>query len=250
MAMSRSESWVHAVTIALVPGQTAQNHVPSGNSLTVTLPNPPAAGNCLVACIGGHNANTVSSVVLGFSDADNWAAALTNDVGAITGEIWIDPDCDGSSAGVTIHTANAGQINAQVFEFSGVSTSPLDVSTSAQNLTPSSSWSSGTSGTAAAGDAWIGMCSGYAGVIYSLTGPSSPWTNEAVLTNSSGTPQVFSRFIAGYQVSSSAGTVTYAGVSTGSPNTQVYAALAISLTAAGGGGGGGAATGSFLPFFA
>ena len=233
------------MTIAFV--QVGTNHSSSQvGALTVTLPSPATAGNCLVACIGGHNANAVTSVISSASP-DNWGttAAVTASAGAETCEIWADPGCHGGNATVSCTTTVNGLLIMQVFEFSGVAASgAVDVTASALSIPPVTSWSSGSTGTAQAGDLIVGACCGYAGGgPYSLTGPGSPWVNEAYVATS--LLSLYVRLIAGYQVLSGAGAVTYSGTS---GSAQAYGAAAVALKSASGGGGSGS-HGSFLPFF-
>jgi hypothetical protein len=233
------------VTISLA--QVAQNH--SGtqiHGLTVTLSSPMTPGNCLVACIGGHNANAVEAVVSAAS-ADNWgtAAAVTASAGTETCEIWVDPDCNSAATTVTCTVTNPGLVIMQVFEFTGVAaSSPVDTTASATSITQTSSWSSGATGSVTAGDLIIGASCGFAGgSAYSLTGPGGSWTNEAYIATS--LSSIWVRLIAGYEVLGS-GTATYSGTSSVGQN---WGAAAVALKAAGGGGGGGGSAGSFLPFF-
>lgn len=234
------------MTIAFV--QTAASHSSSlVHSLTATLSSPATAGNCLVACIGGHNINVVTGVTSSAS-ADNWgtAGAVTASAGAETCEIWTDPGCAGGNTTVTCSVTNSGLVIMQVFEFAGVASgSPVDgTPASAVSVPQTTSWSSGATGTASAGDLVIGASCGYNGAsAYTLTGPSSPWTNEAYIATSQSS--IWTRLIAGYQVLSGSGTATYSGTSS---SAQGWGAAAIALKAAGGGGAGSA--GSFLPFFA
>jgi hypothetical protein len=228
--------------------QTAANHSSTlVTGLTATLTTPATAGNCLVACIGGHSTSTVTAVTSAASQ-DQWGttAAVTASAGAETCEIWIDPDCAGGNTTVNITTTNGGLIILQVFEFSGVAAiSPIDgTPASAVSIPQTTSWSSGATGTASSGDLVIGASCGYEGAsAYTLTGPSAPWTNEAYIATSQSS--IWVRLIAGYQMLSGSGTATYSGTAS---QAQTWGAAAVALKAAGGGGGGSA--GSFLPFFA
>ena len=197
-----------------------------------------------MACIGGYDVGAVENVTSA-AGADHWAAGVIEDPTVTTCEIWIDPDCGGGNTTVTVAATNPGLLMMQVFEFTGVlASSPIDVTTANGSASISNtSWSSGTSGTYAAGDVLVGMCStSNAATVYTLTGPSSPWVNEASI-GANVTPNL-ARMIAGYQVTSGGGTMTYAGTNTGFVR---YGAAAVALKAAGGGGG---SAGSFLQFFA
>ena len=236
------------MTISLAQ-PAAQNHSSTlVTALTVTLSSPATAGNCLVACIGGHSINVVTAVISSAS-ADNWgtAAAVTASAGAETCEIWADPGCAGGNTTVSCSTTNGGLVIMQVFEFAGVAaSSAVDVIASAVSIPQTSSWSSGSTGTAQAGDVIVGASCGFGGAgAYTLTGPSSPWTTEAYIATSQSS--IWTRLICGYQVLSGSGSATFPGTSS---QAQAWGAAEVALKAAGGGGGGGGGSaGSFLPFF-
>ena len=235
------------MSISLV--QVAQNHSSTlAHGLTVTLSSPATAGNCLVACIGGHSTNVVEAVTSSAS-ADNWGTVGTVTASAAqeTCEIWTDPDCAGGNTTVTCTVTNTGLIIMQVYEFSAVAASgAVDVTASATSIPQTSSWSSGGPVTASAGDVVVGACLGYSGTsAYTLTGPGGSWTNQLPIATSQSS--IWVRLITGYEVLSGSGTATYSGTS--SPNPQTWGAAAVALKAAGGGGGGGGSAGSFLPFF-
>lgn len=224
---------------AASPTGTADVH-----SVTVTLGTPATAGNCLVACIGGYDVGAVENVTSAAS-ADHWAAGVIEDISVTTCEIWVDRNCAGGNTTVSATVTNSGLLMMEIFEFSGIDPSaPIDVITQNGSASISNtSWSSGTSGTYSAGDVLVGMCSASnASVTYTMTGPSSPWINEASV-GANVTPNL-ARMIAGYQITTGGGTMTYAGTNTGFVR---YGAAAVALKAAGGGGG---SAGSFLPFFA
>ena len=230
------------MTIALVQAAASPTGTADVHAQSVALGTPATAHNCLVACIAGYNCNAVEAVTSAAS-ADNWAAGVIQDNASVTCEIWVDPDCAGGNATVSAGVTTAGLLMVQIFEFSGVlASSPIDVTTSGGSLSvTNTSWSSGTSGTYAAGDVLVGMCSSSnASVLYTMTGPSSPWTNEASI-GANVTPNR-ARMIAGYQITSGGGTMTYAGTNTGFVR---YGAAAIALKAVSSGG----SIGSFLPFF-
>jgi hypothetical protein len=234
------------VSITLAQPAAANHSSSLVTALTVTLSTPAKAGNCLVACIGGYDTNVVTGVVSSAS-ADQWGttAAVTASTGAETCEIWTDPDCAGGNATVSCSVTNGGLVIMQVFEFAGVAaSSPVDGSpASAVSALQVSSWSSGATGTASAGDLVIGASCGFSGSgAYTLTGPGGSWTNEAYIATS--LSSIWVRLITGYQVLSGSGAATYSGTSS---HAQAYGAAAIALKASGGGGG---SAGSFLPFFA
>lgn len=211
--------------------QEAANFIANSaaTSVTVTLGTATTAGHCLVAAVVTTNATanaSVSSVTIGGS-ADNWASAYVNG-GPSTAAIcsfWADPDCEGGQTSVVVSfSGGTGNIWAYVYvyEVSGiVSASPLDQSAGNSSLVSSSSWSSGSTGTTVqASEIAIGL--GYNGSATGLTGPASPWVNEAVQGSS---PVA----ISGYQVLTAETTVTYSGTANASGH---WAAAVITLEAA------------------
>ena len=235
------------MTIPLAqPVAQASSGAFSANSATVTLGSLTTQRNCLVACIGGYHVGTVTSVTSAASPT-GWVSAAVLDVTGVTCEIWICPGITTGAATVTAQATNAGQMGVTVFELAGVmASSPLDASAPGGSV-PSptvTSWSSGTSSAYQAGDVLIGLCASSRGTAgYTLTGPSSPWVNEtAINTSLSG---ISSRFLAGYQITTGGGTMTYAGTSS---TYQEYSCVAIALKSATPAGG--STGGSFLPFFA
>src|ERR1700693_150975 len=203
----------------------------STSPLTLALPNPTTAGNCLVVCIatettGGTNPS-VSGVTLGGA-AGNFASLLsagTSTTEAITG-IWADPNCAGgqTSVAVSFTGGSSPQYFASVMEFSGLAATIAglpDKSTSVNAGSASSSWSSGsTATTSQASQVWAGMV---ATDSVTITGPASPWVNAAQLTLSA------SDFMSGYQIRSATGAAAYAG--TLSP-AQFYVAGVVHLSPA------------------
>lgn len=232
------------MTIALVQAASATSGTSNAHAQAVALATPATAHNCLVACVAGYNCNAVEAVTSAASQ-DGWgtSAAVSATSASVTCEIWVDPDCAGGNATVNAGVTTAGLLMVQVFEFSGVlASAPVDVTVSADSLAvTNTSWSSGTSGAYQAGDVLVGMCStSNAATLYTMTGPSSPWVNEASI-GANVAPNL-ARMIAGYQVTTGGGTMTYAGTNSGFVR---YGAAAIALKAVSSGG----STGSFLPFF-
>lgn len=212
--------------------QIASKTVTAGN-LTITLgtdnpagpsPGPTTSGNCLVALIGScadSGNGTISGITLGGS-ADNWAQSAiegnNGDHAISTG--WADPNCAGGQTAVVIsQTGGGGAVQgllAYVMEWSGL-TGTVDVSLGASSAGFVSSWTSGTTGaTAQASEVAFGLTTGASNTRGpGLTGPSSPWTNESLLTVAGTTRDKF--LLCGYQILSSTGTQVYAGTS--SPTT-------------------------------
>jgi hypothetical protein len=232
------------VTIALAQTPAANHSSVHQAALTITLGSPATAGNCLVACIGAWQGSTVAAVTSSASP-DHWALGSSGDLGSGTAEIWADPGCAGGNTTVGVTFTVPGLLAVQVFEFSGVAhSSAVDTTASGGSLAPGTSWTTGASGSAAAGDLLLGMCLAYStGGAFTLAGPSSPWVNEPQIATSQSGEYV--RLLAGYQTSGGAGAFTYAGNS--GLISQQYAAAGLALKPSGGGGSGPA--GSFLPFF-
>lgn len=193
----------------------------SAESVTVTLGANTTGGNTLVAMTGDPSdgtIGTVSGITLGGS-ADNWAEVKSysnNGHALVTG--WADANCAGgqTAVAVTLSGGNSDKLFAWAMEWTGL-TGTLDASSGGDNGF-SATWTSGASGTTAqASEVAFGVTAGavQTGTSGALTGPSSPWVNEAqqTLTGSSHEKNA----ICGYQILSSAGTVTYSGTS--SPST-------------------------------
>ena len=196
----------------------------SGSPLTLTLPQPTTAGNCLVVCVGttlGSSA-TVSGITLGGA-AGNFAAAATVASGtAVDCEIWTDANCAGGQTSVVITLSNNVSCAAQVMEWSGITSSPVD-----KTSTSTSGSSTYTSGATAAltqpseiaiGAAMINLgASGQVG-----TAPA-PWVNGTVST---GTYSL----LTGYMGVPSAAAVTFSGAKV---STTAQAAAVVTLKATG-----------------
>ena len=214
--------------------------------LTITLgssnpagpsPGPTTAGNCLVALFGTSadtTNGTVSGVTLG-GVADNWAQSATEgtsgDHAIVYG--WADPLCAGGQTSIVISLSGGtgDHLFGWVFEFSGL-TGIVDVSSGASTAGFTSSWTSGTTGsTTQASEVAFGISCGASSGTPGLTGPSSPWINEAQQTLAGSVHTKVA--IAGYQILSATGTQVYSGSSnpTNTNDTLVY-----TLEASAGGG--------------
>jgi hypothetical protein len=219
------------MTISLVQAPVS-NSGTTGTTLTLTLGTASTAGNCLVACVSTHtgatNNPTINGVTLGGS-ADNFASIAT--AGGLTDEsntgIWADPNCAGgqTSVVITFGSATTPKYLASVYEFSGLASTIaalLDKSAASALGSSGSSWSSGSTATTAnAVEAWVGAVTTDS---VTVTGPASPWTSIAQVTQGS------DDFMSGYQIRSSAGTASYAGTFSG---TAGYNAAVAALNPAG-----------------
>jgi hypothetical protein len=207
------------VAVTLV--QSKQGQTSASSTLTITLTSPTTAGNCLAVAIS-TTAPTVSGVTLGGS-ADNFAQVAGTGVSAPPSVwAWADPNCAGGQTSVVITASASGGIAATVYEVSGLAltiASLIDQKTSQNGL--SGAWSSGsTPATVNPNDFWFGAV-GIRSSSPSITGPSSPWSNQATLTGVNGTS-----YKSGSQITSSTGSVIYSGTSSVNVTcTAVVAAL-------------------------
>lgn len=180
----------------------------SSTSLTVTLNSATTPGNCLIVAVGTVEASTnptVTGITLG-GLAGNFASAKSlNNNSSDNCEIWADPNCAGSQTSVALSfsggSGGSETMNAWVMEWSGLATSLVVDKTNGQSSAATSSYSSGSTGTLSqASELIIGANMGQ-----SPTGPSSPWTNLAVVNG----------LLTGYQVVSATTAQTYSGIQGG-----------------------------------
>jgi len=164
--------------------------------LAITLDNPTTAGNSLiivVAVSGTSSSPSISTPTLGGA-ADNFVRDFTAGdpaTDASVNETWRDQPCTGGQTAVSIaFTGGAGTfaIFATVYECDDLAASPFDKTASSVN-SGSTSWSStATATTSQASERCFGSVFGTnapAGV--TVTGPSSPWVNQAQLSIAQGT---------------------------------------------------------------
>lgn len=227
-----------AITVVQHASNAEQFTSGTSGTINATFGSNTTAGNCLIAVFSQDNSSTLSptlSSVTTNGSSENWA-----DSGAsFAGDgffLYIDPNTGGSQTiidvtfafGGTATTSNSLAIVLDTFEVSGLATT--SVVDRIQNNSPGTtgtSWTSNaTSTTTEAAEFWIGAVNPYDGGAanqsITITGPSSPWTNEAQLTTSTqegGTGTSHKYFLAqmsGYQIVSATGTATYSGTNTGS----------------------------------
>ena len=187
----------------------AASNTAAASSVTVTLGSATTAGNCVIACIAlgnGSSTSAVSSVTLGGSAGNFSQIKAVGDlaVGAEQLAIWVDPNCAGGQTSVAITQTTGLVTMAWVFEFSGLALSALlDQSATFDSAVGTNSTFSITSGaTTRASELAVGCAYAFSTTI---TGPSSPWVNEATLSQGN------DRLQASYNILSSTGTVTYSG---------------------------------------
>ena len=187
----------------------------SVTTVTVTLTSSTTAGNCLIVAVvtsASPSNPTVSGITLGGA-AGNFAQSATAGNPSVDSEsvfIWADPNCAGGQTAVSVTlSAASGSCNVWVMEWSGLVTStPVD-KTAGQAQSAVTSWSStATATTTQASEVAVGAVGTFNGTgVGTITGPSSPWTNLAQVTSAS----THVGLLAGYNILSSTGTVTYSG---------------------------------------
>jgi len=222
-----------------VPGLVIVQHARGGptggsTSLSVTLGSPTTAGNGLIVTAGATaGTGGVTGITLGGS-ADNWHSDAhvrnTGGVVAVDGDIWSDPSCAGGQTAIVLSYPTTGSHAAcDVWEVAAVAASlPADKS-SVNTGTGTAYDSLATAATTQAAEFWTGMLIGISGSSGNpvLTGPSSPWTNQAQVNIGS-----LGSYIAGEQITSSTGTADYSGTidrsSSWAAAVVTYKAVAVS----------------------
>lgn len=199
--------------------------------LTITL-SATTPGNTLIALTGDVavvSNGAVSGITLGGA-AGNWAALASQGTGGDHSIVsaWADPSCAGGQTSVVISTTGGSgteNLFGWVLEWSGLLPGTLDKSSGGANGF-AASWDSGaTAATTQASEVWFGVVAGTSSGTPGLTGPASPWVNQAQQVSGSAAA------MCGYQVVSSTGTADYAG--TASPtNTADILVVTVKATAA------------------
>ena len=188
--------------------------------VNVTLPNPTAAGNTLVALCHGNGTVTanphVSAVTLGGS-ADHWASAAVLNSGTFKdAEIWYDPNCAAGQTAVAVTYAGGGgtgTLFVTVYEVSGVLTA--DKTKTAAGTVAGGVWTSGASATTTqAAEIFFGT------VISSLS-TAPPVTGVGTWTTQTDTSTF--GITAGYQIVAATGTATYSGTQASGDTTTAVA---------------------------
>lgn len=260
----------------MAPVQTKQGSSAT-SSVTITLDGATTAGNALIVMLAASgttaNPTSVSSITLG-GVADNFAQVTTYGSGsdAAIGAVWLDLNCAGGQTSVVITVAGGTgtlAITASVYEFAGLyPVSPFDQTANSVS-SGSTSWTSTASPTTTqATEIWIGGVFTTDTGAGTITGPSSPWTNLAQVSQAQGSFN--DRWMSGWQQVAATGTATYNGtvspssqwiakvatfrLDTGGPYTQTFNAtstwqapsgvLTVKAECWGGGGAGGMGTGN------
>lgn len=191
----------------------------TATTLTITLDSPTTAGNGLIVLVAasGTSANPTSVTMTLGGVADNFSQISTFGSGndAAIGATWADLNCAGGQTAVAItKTGGSGTIAmmATVYEWQGLaSASVLDKNANSVSAGSSSWTSTATATTAQADEVWMGAVFATQSGAFTLTGPSSPWTNLAQVSQTQGSFE--DRWMSGYQQVSATGAATYAGTS-------------------------------------
>src|SRR6266566_4640883 len=107
--------------MAIVKVQDAGNNGVSLSSLAVTLTNPTAVGNLLVACIATTGAATVSSI----SGGGTWSSAITQTGTGVRVEIWYAPNVSDGVTSITVTLSGADAVAADISEYAGAAASAV-----------------------------------------------------------------------------------------------------------------------------
>ena len=190
--------------------QSKSGTATAGTTVTITLTGSTTAHNCLVVYAGAYQSSvgpTVSGITLGGS-AGNFNQEDFEPFGNADAEIWSDRDCAGGQTSVVV-TFSAGSgsnlgMAAWVEEWSGLLTTPPADQVSGDTGTGTSP-TSGATGTLAQATE---LAAGVIAATQSVTGPSSPWVNQSLLTAGG------LRLMAGHQVVAATTPVTYSGTMT------------------------------------
>lgn len=235
-----------AITLVQHASSTAQFTSGTSGTITATFASNATSGNCLVACFSGFARSasfslTVSSVTTN-GTAENWAVAASATTSAhAPAWIYADPNTGGGQNAINVNISfgatatSAAGVSAclDIYEVSGIiAVSPVD-KTHTGGSTSVTSWSSGTTATTtSAVEFWVGVA-GLSVIVASttetVTGPSSPWSNQSLLHTT--VPFSSSPFnvyqLSGSQITASTGTATYSGTNSVSSD---YNAAVVTLT--------------------
>lgn len=195
-----------ALTITVVQTAGGNSGSAQQTSLSATFPQPTTTGNCVVVCIATRNATSGtpwSKAALG-GDSSGFIVAGETYAGAgstfCRADIQYYPACPGGQTSVSVTTSVAENIGFMAYEVSGLTSTPLDQTSSSEGT--STSWTSGTTpATTLASEIVFGS----AALDGSLGTSPSGYTNSAVNTG-----------VTGYKTASTAGTFSYAGTQSSS----------------------------------
>ena len=156
----------------------------TSSPISVTL-SATGTGNCLVVFFGatGISVPTITGITLGGA-AGNFAQAAGVTTAILDTEIWTDFNATPGQTAVSISFGGSSpHVAGRVEEWAGIITSgnPVDkTSTGNDGGSAGTSWSSGATATLTqANETVVGMSANTSGTNNTITGPSSPWTNQA-----------------------------------------------------------------------
>lgn len=169
------------MAFALVTGQTAQNEVAAGATVTATLPNNPTTGNLVVALISCGAASTTMTVVDGAATPNSYTATTktpfssTSSPPGTTGIFYFIATATANKA-IKVTTNNTTQTDIFVAEFSGnASSSVLEADATNNTTTAGTTINLPSITTVNNGDLLV-SCQVTGG---NTTGANSPWTGWA-----------------------------------------------------------------------
>ena len=210
----------------------------AATTLTITLTSPTVAGHGLIvkaATSWATSNGTISGITLGGS-ADHFASAATagSSTNAANVACWLDLNCAGGQTSVVITTSGgsgAAVLLASVEERDDLPSTLAFDKSAGSTSNGSTSWTStATATTTQANELWTGLSLCLAsGSTPSITGPSSPWSNLAQISQAGS--GFTNTFMAGSQVVAATGAATYNG--TVSPSSEWVGLVAtLKLTSA------------------
>jgi hypothetical protein len=174
------------------PIQSVSFTAASGTSVTVTI-SATGTGNCLVVYFAAKQSTTtphISGITLGGA-AGNFALAAQELPGGASNEaeIWTDRNAaSGQTSVVITWTGGSGVtigVAGRVEEWPGIITGASPVDKTSTGTGTSAAWSSGSTGTLTqAAEIIVGMVAEPGGSSNTITGPSSPWTNQTQVNDS------------------------------------------------------------------
>jgi hypothetical protein len=199
----------------------------TSNAVTITLA-ATGANNALIV-VASYNETTdsnLSGITLGGS-ASGWSSQVYSEgTDAFNVAVWANFGIAGGQTSLVVTGNDAdgtSDISVDAYEVSGLANTNVLDKTSQQEVDGSGdAWSStATATTSQAAEFILGWITGYnnAGAAWTITGPASPWVNEAQLTpaDSGGYPSQRS----GYQIAASEAAFTYSGT-TNTTATNLY----------------------------
>lgn len=203
------------------------------STLTVTLA-ATGAGNCLAACIQCESLSARGGVVTGITlggQPGNWSQVTDGD-GDGDGIVWCNPGIPAGQTTVVITVDFSGggnaMLTARVLEFSGLA-AVSEVDTSQCKFGQSGSPASGPAAetTTQAAEIWLGCAAVWDTTAHTLTGPTTPWVNQAALSVSSG--PYHQSLITSYQVTATTGIPSYTAAMTPAMAGGVWGASVVAL---------------------